>query len=76
MPIQTIFPVALASPGVQKRKIELSRGTVVLTSSPYVKKVKEMAVRKKERKPDLRKSGIQVCRRLQLCSDDNVQKKP
>ena len=78
VPIRTISPVALASSDVQKRKIELNRGTVVLTSSPSIKKVKEIAARKKERKkePELRKSGIQVCRRLQLCSEDTVQKKP
>jgi hypothetical protein len=50
VPIQTISPVALAGSDVQKRKIELNRGTVVLTGSPYLKKVKEIAARKKERK--------------------------
>jgi hypothetical protein len=35
---------------VQRRKIELNRGSVLLTSSPYVKKLKEIASRKNERK--------------------------
>jgi len=49
VPIQTISPVALASSDVQKRKIELNSGTVVLTSSPYVQKMKGIAARKKGR---------------------------
>jgi hypothetical protein len=48
VPIQTVSPVALASSGVQKRKIELNSG-IVLTSSPYVQKMKEIAARKKGR---------------------------
>jgi hypothetical protein len=45
-----ISPVDLASSDVQKRKIELNRGSVVLISSRYVKKLKEIAARKRERK--------------------------
>jgi hypothetical protein len=48
VPIQTISPVALASSDVQK-KLELNSGIVVLTSSPYVQKMKEIAARKKGR---------------------------
>jgi len=35
---------------VQRRTIELNRVSVVLTSIPYVKKLKEIAARKNERK--------------------------
>jgi hypothetical protein len=48
VPIQASSPVALAGSDVQKRKIELNCGTVILTSSPCVKKVKVIAARKKE----------------------------
>jgi hypothetical protein len=57
VPIQMISPVALASSDVQKRKIELNRGSVVLTSNPYVKKLKEIAARKKERKKERKKKN-------------------
>lgn len=50
VPVQMISPVALVSWDVQRRKMELNRGSVVLTSSPYVKKLKEIASRKNERK--------------------------
>jgi hypothetical protein len=68
VPIQTTSPVALASLDVQQRKIERDCGSVALTSSPYVKKTEGKCCKKKERER-------QVCRRVQLCSVDIVQKK-
>jgi hypothetical protein len=59
VPIQTISPVVLASSYVQKRKVELNCGSVVSTSSHYVKKLKEIAARKKERKKERKRTGVE-----------------
>jgi len=75
--LQLLWPAQMCK---RERKKELNRGSVVLTSNPYVKKLKEIAARKEERKKEkeleLRLFGRQVCKRLPLCLEDILQKKP